>query len=340
MRSLYDSDNIKNSLPSSIAGDKTVLDICDSIQPQFDEVFADRMLLLLLPNLDNLSEALVDELAWQYHVDFYRDNYPLETKRKLVRTAIERHRRKGTPASVEEMVSTVYQNAKVEEWWEWDGDPYYFRVLLRAQTPAPPLSLTEVIKLIEEYKSKRSWLEGIYYHIPHDLVIGTHFGYVCYWHRRCGTYPYWRRYGSIEDHGIVVDTEKGGLLYDNPHSGEISAGMFPRRTVAGDMSDDDLVIETEKGGMLYENPRPGEISSGMFPGRPVEGEIMNDEVPVETEKGGMLYDNPHTGVIRAGTVPARMNAGGGDDGGILANTAVSDIPYSVRYCGSPLGSIF
>lgn len=28
-------------------------------------------LVLLLPRLDQLPENLVDELAWQYHVDFY-----------------------------------------------------------------------------------------------------------------------------------------------------------------------------------------------------------------------------------------------------------------------------
>lgn len=320
---------IKNTLPESIKFDQTVNDICDSIQAKFDGVYQDTFLVLLLANLDNLSEALVDELAWQFHVDFYRDNYPIENKRKLVRTAIERHRRKGTPAAVEEVVSTVYQNVKVEEWWEWDGDPYYFRVLLRAKEPAPPLNLSEVIKLIDEYKSKRSWLEGIYYHIPHDLVIGTHFGYVCYRNRMCGTYPTRRRYGSIERHDIVIDTEKGGILYDNPHTGELSTGMFPRRVKTGDISDEALVVDTKKGGMVYENPYTGELVSGTFPEANSEGFIDEGGIVVETESTVQAYDH-----IKAGTVPSDT------DGGILANTAVSDIPYSVRYCGSPLGSLF
>ena len=218
---------------------------------------------------------------------------------------------------------------KVEEWWEWDGDPYYFRVLLRAEEPAPPLNLSEVIKLIDEYKSKRSWLEGIYYHIPHDLVIGTHFGYVCYRHRMCGTYPTRRRYGSIERHDIVIDTEKGGILYDNPHTGELSTGMFPRRFKTGDISDEALVVDTEKGGMVYENPYTGELVSGTFPEAKSEGSIDEGGIVVETESTVQAYDH-----IKAGTVPSDT------DGGIMANTAVTDIPYSVRYCGSPLGSLF
>ena len=247
-----DTAKIKQTLPESIAHDQTVVDICDSIQPHFDDFFTDILNVLLLPNLDSLSEALVDELAWQYHVDFYRDNYPLETKRNLVRTAIERHRLKGTPAAVEEIVRSVYQDAKVEEWWEWDGgEPYWFRILLTAKDPAPPLTLNEVLALVDEYKSFRSHLEGVYYHIPHDIVIRTKFGFACYWGRVCGTYPYRRRYGSIEDSDLVVETKKGGLLYRNPFTDELVAGTFPERATSGSIDGDGIIAQTDGRSVSY-----------------------------------------------------------------------------------------
>lgn len=302
MLNLYDDSTIKQTLPESIKHDQEVRDISDSIQPKFDKAYDDILNVLLLPRLDELSEALLDELAWQYHVDFYRDNYTLATKRALIRSAIERHRIKGTPAVVEEVVRTCYQNAVVEEWFEWDGgDPYYFRVLLRAETPAPPLNLTEVLALIDAYKSYRSWLEGIYYHIPHDLVIGTHFGYEAYWGRVCGTYPYRRRYGSIEDPDLIIETAKGGVLYRNPFTKEIVAGTFPQRATHGDITDEAVVVETEKGGMLYRNPFTDELDAGTFPERAVTGSIDGD--------------------------------------GITANTAAGDISYSPRYCGSTPGGL-
>ncbi len=293
---------IKQTLPESIKYDQKVNDICDSVQAEFDAANKDSLLVLLLPRLNELSEALIDELAWQFHVDFYRDNFPLETKRNLVRTAIERHRYKGTPKAVEEVVSTVYQYAKVEEWFEYGSEPYFFRLLLRAQDPMPPLTIGEVVLLVNEYKSLRSHLEGIYYHIPHDLVVRTHFGYVCYYSRRCGTYPHWRRYGSIENHDIIVETAKGGVLYRDPFSGEISAGVFPRAGTPGEISKEPLTVETEKGGMVYRNPFPGEIEAGTFPEESIIGSVSGD--------------------------------------GILANTVVGDSPYSARLCGSPLGSLF
>ena len=301
MLNLYDDSTIKQTLPESIKNDKEVQSICDAIQPKFDTAYGDILNVLLLPRLDELSEALLDELAWQYHVDFYRDNYPLETKRTLIRSAIERHRIKGTPAVVQEVVKTCYQYAVIEEWFEYGGDPYYFRILLRAQDPAPPLSIGEVVQLIDAYKSYRSWLEGIYYHIPHDLVIGTHFGYEAYWGRVCGTYPYRRRYGSIEDPDLIIETAKGGVLYRNPFTKEIVAGTFPQRATHGEIRNESIVAETEKGGMLYRNPFTDELDAGTFPERAVTGSIDGD--------------------------------------GITANTAAGDISYSPRYCGSTPGGL-
>ena len=153
---------------------------------------------------------------------------------------------------MEEIVQSVYQDAKVEEWWEWDGgEPYWFRILLTAKDPAPPLTLNEVLALVDEYKSFRSHLEGVYYHIPHDIVIQTKFGYACYWGRVCGTYPYRRRYGSIEDTDLVVETKKGGLLYRNPFTDELVAGTFPERATSGSIDGDGIIAQTDGRSVSY-----------------------------------------------------------------------------------------
>ena len=340
MLDITDGSTIKKTLPYSIAQDQTVNDICDAIQPQFDSFLAKMERVLLLPHLDSMSEELVDELAWQYHVDFYRDNYPLETKRKLVRTAIERHRRKGTPAVVEEVIRTVYQYAKVEEWFEYNGNPYCFRVLMSAKDPAPPLTIGDVVVLIDEYKSFRSHLDGIYYWIPHGLVIKTSFNWVCYYGRVAGTYPYRRRYGTIEDPALIIETAKGVILYRNPYTNELVAGTFPSPATKGELIDGDLVVQTDKGGLLYRNPFTDELVSGTFPEPVMQGDISADGIPIETAKGNMLYKNPHANESVSGTFPEVVSAGSINGDGITANTAAGDISYSARFCGSTPGGLF
>lgn len=123
-------DSLQQILPSSIASDKTVQDIAKAISAKLQLINRQTELILLLPRLDELSEALIDELAWQYHVDFYDYQADIEKKRALVRNAIAWHRYKGTPAAVEEVCTAVFRTARVFEWFQYDGEPYHFKCAL------------------------------------------------------------------------------------------------------------------------------------------------------------------------------------------------------------------
>ena len=117
-------------VPSSISGDKTIRNISAATDPGLRKISRDTLLLLLLPRLDELPEKIVDALAWQYHVDFYDDAATLEKKRALVKQSIKWHRRKGTPSVVEEVCTAIFKSAKIEENWEYGGEPYHFKVVM------------------------------------------------------------------------------------------------------------------------------------------------------------------------------------------------------------------
>ena len=61
---------LKTIAPPSINKDKNVQALCDAIDVKLREIAAASGLVLLLPRLDELPEEIVDDLAWQYHVDF------------------------------------------------------------------------------------------------------------------------------------------------------------------------------------------------------------------------------------------------------------------------------
>ena len=152
---------LKQTLPSSIASDKTVQAICDAIAVKLVDINNKTALLLLLPRLEQLSEGLVDELAWQYHVDFYDYSASIDKKRALVRQAIAQHRYKGTPAAVEEVCTAVFQSAQVKEWFEYGGSPYHFQVVL-IEAPVPDETVVDnLVRAIKVTKNTRSWLDGM-----------------------------------------------------------------------------------------------------------------------------------------------------------------------------------
>lgn len=153
--------DLKSLLPSSIADDETVRAICDSIAGKLQMIDEKSELVLLLPRLDYLPEVLIDELAWQYHVDFYDYSASIDKKRALVREAIAWHRKKGTPAAVEAVCAAVFSSAKVYENWQYGGNPYHFQVRMITEGIPAQSVIDNLYRAISESKNVRSWLDTL-----------------------------------------------------------------------------------------------------------------------------------------------------------------------------------
>lgn len=161
-------------IPPSISADPQVQAISDAVTPQLQEVSRDIRECILLARLDELSEPVVDLLAWQYHVDFYEPELTLNQKRSLIRTAIDAHRRKGTPYAVELVVKAILNEGIDQEWFEYGGQPYYFRIVkISGQMPDAAI-YDRLKKAIQSVKNTRSWLEGISLHreVSNNLYLG------------------------------------------------------------------------------------------------------------------------------------------------------------------------
>lgn len=116
-------------IPSNIKDDPSVAAAALVIDAELKGITDEIQKLSIFSRSDEWTEEETDELAWQFHVDFYNPSLPIEQKRELVKNSIAWHRRKGTPSAVEELVTTLFGEGKVEEWWEYGGQPYYFQVL-------------------------------------------------------------------------------------------------------------------------------------------------------------------------------------------------------------------
>ncbi|WP_058953153.1 phage tail protein I [Clostridium tyrobutyricum] len=142
--------------------DSTTKALCKALNPYFIKLSQDVKLALIYSRIDELDVQAVDELAWQMHVDFYDYTLSIESKRRLVKSSLEWHKIKGTPEAVEKASSSVFGNSKLEEWFEYEGEPFFFRMDVDiTEQGASPENLKKLDILINEYKNKRSWLEII-----------------------------------------------------------------------------------------------------------------------------------------------------------------------------------
>ena len=153
-----DEYKVAEHLPSSIDAEP-IPSLAQVADVELGKINTD--LLLIYPAIDSLNEHLIDYLAVQMHVDEYDDTENLDVKRQQVKQSFLLHRLKGTKYAVQKAVSTVYQSAKVEEWPEYSGEPYHFRVTGITAPMNETKTINKLVRLINAYKNTRSWLDYV-----------------------------------------------------------------------------------------------------------------------------------------------------------------------------------
>lgn len=153
-----DEYKVAEHLPSSIDAEP-ITSLAQVTDVELGKINTD--LLLIYPAIDSLNEQLIDYLAVQMHIDEYDDTENLDVKRQQVKQSFLLHRLKGTKYAVQKAVSTVYQSAKVEEWPEYSGEPYHFRVTGITAPMNETKTINKLVRLINAYKNTRSWLDYV-----------------------------------------------------------------------------------------------------------------------------------------------------------------------------------
>lgn len=158
-------------LPSSISNDEQIRAMAEALQPELSAIQQAIPLIELYSRIDELPEPILRMLAWEHRVYQYEWQLAetIEEKRELVKNSFELNIRRGTRWSIERVFELLNINASLLEWFEYDGDPYRFRVSIfekNGQAPTPE-QIDLMFKMVGQYKPLRSALESV------DLVTDT-----------------------------------------------------------------------------------------------------------------------------------------------------------------------
>ena len=149
-------ENMLFALPPALKGDTST----EALAAATAEVLADRLAemdrLRIVPNIDNLEEALLAILARDFKVDWYDPDYSIEEKRRTVKSSWRVHKTLGTKAAVETAIRAIYPGTRVLEWWEYGGEPYHFRLDINITTDSiDSVKQRRVLERMNFYKSLR-----------------------------------------------------------------------------------------------------------------------------------------------------------------------------------------
>lgn len=149
----------------------------------FDEICEERfgklnLDTLLVSIIDNVPADALPHLAEQYHItgnEGWLQALSETEKRNLIKSSIKMHRYKGTKYALEEIFKTLNIVGNIEEWFDYDGKPYHFKVILQIfNRSINEETETKLRALIDEYKNERSWLEEIQFHLSTLANIHTY----------------------------------------------------------------------------------------------------------------------------------------------------------------------
>lgn len=157
-------ENLLAALPQALQRDPSVSALAEGIAEVLAERPAEIDRLRIYPAIDRLDERLLDILAQDFKVDWWDPNYSLEEKRRTLRDHWRVHKSLGTPAAVVTAISAIYQGTTLEEWFQYDGEPYHFRLNIDLTgDQGDPERMQRVLERLEYYKSLRSHLDSVDY---------------------------------------------------------------------------------------------------------------------------------------------------------------------------------
>lgn len=151
--------NMAKLLPKFMKTDETDVALSHAMDVLLAEPANRAKILRKWDQIDNMNDAQLDEMAWEFNIDWWDSSFSLETKRSVIRTCYRVHEKRGTKWAVEELITSAFGMGKVTEWFEYGGQPYWFKIQTNATLTKD--GMLYFLNMIDKVKNARSHVEMI-----------------------------------------------------------------------------------------------------------------------------------------------------------------------------------
>lgn len=173
---------IVDILPDSIRGDPVVTAISYAVSNMVKRIVQNADKSCIYAAVDVLDEDILDLLAVELRSQYYSSDLAIDKKRNIIKNTLSWYYKAGTPSAMLELVRIVFgPNSRVEEWWQYSGEPYMFKIVVDDQEHLLTDEQWEKMKQIIKYvKNTRSHLESIQYLRAGEMKLHAGIGTVGY----------------------------------------------------------------------------------------------------------------------------------------------------------------
>lgn len=169
MITLYNS-NITDILPEALSEDPHAQALGYALQMAMQRLIGYCQNISLYAAIDTVPEQILDLLAVEFNTQYYDDTMDVEIKRTLIKSTLAWYTQTGTAAAVRELIESVFGIGEVEEWFEYGGEPYHFRIrTYNVSATDEMLQLAE--NLVRSVQNARSHLEEVIVEIMESMTL-------------------------------------------------------------------------------------------------------------------------------------------------------------------------
>ena len=169
MINLFNS-NITDILPEALADDVKVQALGYAIQKAMRRLLNYCQNTSVYSAIDTMPEQVLDLLAVELNTQYYDDSQSIDIKRNLIKNTLVWYMKTGTPAAVEEAVAAVFGNGELEEWFDYGGEPYSFKVHTSNINSTDEM-IQQLTDIINTMRNVRSHLDEVVVDVMQQLFI-------------------------------------------------------------------------------------------------------------------------------------------------------------------------
>lgn len=154
------SAKLTNALPQILAKEPWAQAMAYAVNNQLNRLLTYADGAMVQANLGKMPDAVLDILAAELRLPYYDPTFSTAVKRELVRGALQYWATAGTAESLAQILTNIFGDAEIEEWFEYGGEPGYFRIL----TSNPNVTgdtLEQFRKTAQDVKRLSAWLEEV-----------------------------------------------------------------------------------------------------------------------------------------------------------------------------------
>lgn len=160
MSNLLDTDYQK-IFPENLKKYKNLRTLAKEFELNFKEnIISQLPKLAIYENLEQQSDEVLSELAYQYSIDNWKETLSREIKIKLIKNAYWAHAKKGTKVAITENLKKLNYPLEVQEWYEYKGKPFTFKITTNNLNTNTNW-IDELVYILEKYKNCRSILDTV-----------------------------------------------------------------------------------------------------------------------------------------------------------------------------------